>query len=190
MASLAQVHRSLYGAALLAKFDVDGLNAFGHGAEDAAKSFVAAAIVAPMYLLWVLLYGSGYPEDTPFIFAFVFECLSYAIGWMLFPLVVWYLSPVLGCRDRFFHFLAAYNWAAVIQNAAFMGTDLVFWLIGAPELARGFFGLILFVYVLIYGWFVARHGLGLPGGPAATVVALDIAITMSWEMITTALVRG
>ncbi len=190
MPSLAEVHRALYGAALLAKFDRDGMNAFGTEAEDAARSFFAAVIVAPMYLVWVLLYGDGYPEDTPFIFAFVFECLAYAVGWMIFPLVIWYLSPVLGCRDRFFHFLAAYNWAAVVQNALFMGTDLLFWVIGAPDMARGFFGLILFAYVLMYGWFVARHGLGLPGGPAATVVALDIAVTMFWEMVTTGMVHG
>lgn len=190
MASLAEVHRSLYGAALLAKFDSDGLNAFGHEGADAAKSFFAAIIVAPMYLLWIILYGENYPEGTPFIFAFLFESLTYVIGWLIFPLVVWHLSPVLGCGDRFFHFLAAYNWAAVIQNALFMGVDLLSWLVGAPEMARGFFGLMLFAYILVYGWFVAKHALGLPGGPAATIVALDLMISMFWEMITDGMIRG
>ncbi len=190
MVSLAEAHRSLYGATLLARFDRDGLNAFGHEGADAAKSFFAAVIVAPMYLVWMVLYGDAYPENTPFIFAFVFESLSYVIGWLIFPLVVWYLSPALGCRERFFHFLTAYNWVAVVQNAMFMGMDLLFWALGAPEMARGFFGLLLFAYILLYGWFVAKHALGLPGGPAATIVALDMAVTMFWKMITDGMIRG
>jgi hypothetical protein len=183
MVNLAEAHRALYGASLLAKFDADGLNAFGHEREDAARSFFAAIIVAPMYIVWAILYGQPHPEGTPFLSVFVFESLSYAIGWMIFPLAVWHLSPALGCRTRFFHFLAAYNWAAVIQNGIFMGMDLTFWLTGAPEGARGFFGLALLVYVLLYGWFVAKHGLGLATGPAATIVALDLIIAMFWELI-------
>jgi len=179
-----EVHRALYGAGLLAKFDKDGLNAFGHEGTDAARSFYAMAIVAPMYVIWMLLYGQPHPEGTPFLSVALFEALVYIIGWLIFPLVLWHLSPVLGCRDRYFHFLSAYNWAAVIQNAVFMGMDLTFWLIGAPLGARGFFGLILLVYVLLYGWFVARHGLGLAPGPAVTVVALDMIISMFWELIT------
>lgn len=184
MITLAEIHRALYGAALLAKFDRGGLSAFGNGGEDAARSFFAMAIVAPMYLVWFVLYGQPHPESTPFLFAFVFECLAYAIGWLIFPLVLWHLSLALGCRKQFFHFLAAYNWAAVIQNALFLGMDLTFWLIGAPDGARGFFGLILLVYVLLYGWFIAKHGLGLAAGPAATVIALDMIISMFWELIT------
>ena len=53
-----------------------------------------------------------------------------------------------------------------------------------------FFGLLLFAYILIYGWFVAKHALGLPGGPAATIVALDMAVTMFWKIITDGMIRG
>jgi len=183
MASMAEVHRGLYGAALLAKFDRDGLNAFGHEGIDAWRSFYAAVIVAPMYLIWVAIYGQPHPEGTPFVSVLLFETLSYAIGWLIFPLVLWHLSPVLGCRDRFFHFLAAYNWVALIQNSLFIGMDLLFALVGAPDGARGFLGLAVLVYVLLYGWFVAKEGLGLAAGPAATVVALDMITSMFWELI-------
>ena len=69
---------------------------------------------------------------------------------------MWHVSEKLGCRAQFFHFLAAYNWAAVIQNGLFMAMDVIFVSIGAPEGARGLFGLILLVYVLLYAWFVAQ----------------------------------
>jgi len=97
--------------------------------------------------------------------------------------VLWHLSPSLGCRDRFFHFLAAYNWVAVLQNGLFIGMDLLFALVGAPDGARGFLGLAVLIYVLLYGWFVAKEGLGLAAGPAATVVALDMITSMFWELI-------
>lgn len=188
MISLAEAHRALYGAGLLARFNRDGFLALGNDRQAAVRSFYAAVIVAPMYLMWIALYGQPHPENTPFLSILLFEILAYAAGWMIFPLVMWQMSNVLGCRDNYFRFLTAYNWAAVIQNALFMGMDLIFWLIGAPDGARGFFGLILLVYVLLYGWFVAKNGLGLAAGPAVTVVALDLIIALFWEMITDGMV--
>ncbi len=190
MVSRADVFKALSGALLLAKFDKTGLNAIGHTRAAAKQSFFAAVIVAPMFFLWIGTHGFDTGPDAPLPFALIFELLSYACGWMIFPILMWHISAVLGCRARFFHFLAAYNWAAVIQNGMFMAVDVVFVSVGAPEGARTFFGMLLLVYVLLYGWYVAKSAMDLPGGPACLVVALDMLTSVLWETFTTDLVAG
>lgn len=180
----AEVFKALSGAIQLAKFDKTGLNAFGHTGDAAKRSFFAAVIVAPMFLLWIGTHGMDTSIDVPLPFALSFAFLSYACGWMIFPILMWHISEKLGCRVHFFHFLAAYNWVAVIQNGLFMAMDIIFVSIGAPEGARGLFGLILLVYVLLYAWFVAKSALDLPAGPACLVVALDMLTSVLWESFT------
>ena len=181
MPSWAEIRILLGGAVRLAKFDIRGLDVFGNTPKDAGTSFYAAVLVAPMYLLWANLHGSGLPEKYSFLHTGLFETLSYAVGWMIFPLCMWYFSGVLDCRKRFFHFLTAYNWVSVIQNGLFMGMDLLFWMTSASDSARGFFGMVLLVYVLIYGTFVARTALALPLGQVIAVVVLDTMTAMLWR---------
>lgn len=181
MPSWADIRILLGGAVRLAKFDVHGLDVFGRTAKDAGVSFYAAVVVAPMYLLWANLHGLGLPENFSVLHTALFETLSYAIGWMIFPLCMWCFAGVLDCRKRFFHFITAYNWVSVIQNAMFMGMDLLFWLTSASDGARGFFGMALLVYVLIYSTFVARTALALPLGQAIAVVVLDTMTAMLWR---------
>ncbi|MEX0693522.1 MAG: hypothetical protein WD075_03665 [Rhodospirillales bacterium] len=178
----AEVQRYLSGALRLARFDVGGLARFGDQPRDARRSFYAAVVVAPLYVLWVSLHGPAVPEQASFAHYFLFEALSYSIGWLIFPLVMWRFCEFLNCGQRFFHFITVYNWTAVIQNGLFMAMDLLCWLFGAPDQARGFFGMVLLVYILIYSWFVARHALALPFGQALAVVTLDMLTSLLWEV--------
>ena len=180
----AEIAKALSGAIQLAKFDKAGHSAFGHTGEAAKRSFFVAVIVAPMFLLWVATHGIDTAIDVPLPSELTFAFLSYVCGWLIFPILMWHVSEKLGCRAQFFHFLAAYNWAAVIQNGLFMAMDVIFVSIGAPEGARGLFGLILLVYVLLYAWFVAKSALDLPAGPACLVVALDMMASVLWESFT------
>jgi len=180
----AEISKALSGAIKLAKFNKAGLSAFGHDRKAAIQSFFAAVLVAPMFLLWVGTHGISAQMDVPLSHALGFALLSYACGWMIFPIIMWHVSEKMGCRERYFHFLAAYNWVAVIQNGLFMAMDIVFVSIGASEGARGFFGLILLVYILLYAWFVAKSALDIPAGPACLIVALDMLTSVLWEIFT------
>jgi len=186
----AEISKALSGAIQLAKFNADGLNAFGHSRKAAIRSFFAALLVLPMFLLWVGTHGLNTQLDVPVLYGLSFALLSYVCGWMIFPILMWHISEKMGCRERYFHYLAAYNWVAVIQNGLFMAIDIVFVSIGAPEGARGFFGLILLVYVLLYAWFVAKSALDLPAGPACLVVALDMLTSVLWETFTSHMSSG
>lgn len=189
--SRAEVTAWLTGALHLARFDAAGTKAFGHTGADAGRSFFAAAVVAPMFLLWTLMHGFGTPASTPLPYALVYELLIYAGGWLVFPVVLWQIMPaVIGSRTGFAHFLCAYNWTAVIQNAMFLALDILLTSAHAPPAARGFFGFALLIYVILYGWFVARSTLGLAAGAAGLVVAVDMLTALAWEGFTDSLAGG
>lgn len=186
----AEVRYYLTGALRLARFDAGGLTSFGDQPKDARRSFYAAVVVAPLYLVWITLHGPALPAEASIVHHFLSETLSYGIGWLIFPLVMWRFCEFLNCSQQFFHFLTAYNWTAVIQNGLFMAMDLLCWLFGAPDQACGFFGMVLLVYILMYSWFVARHALALPFGQALAVVTLDMLTSLLWEVFSGGLTSG
>lgn len=185
--SRADVIVWLTGAMRLARFDADGAKVFGTTGIDAMRSFFAAAVVAPMFLIWTGMHGLGTPAGTPLPYALLYELLVYVGGWLVFPVVLWQVAPAFDGRARFAHFICAYNWTAVVQNGMFMALDIVLTAAGAPLAARGFFGFVLLVYVLLYGWFVARTALGLSAGAAGIVVSVDMLTALAWEGFTDSL---
>lgn len=171
----------LTGALKLARFDASGAEVFGNTAAEAWFSFLAAFIVAPMVVMWIIIDGFAAPEDTPLLTTVIFEAMSYVIGWLLFPVVAFHLLIFMDKDDRYPRFINAYNWTAVIQNGAFLLLHLVLGVMGAPDEARALFGVMMLSYVLMYGWFVAKTVLEIETGPAVTVVALDLLAALAWE---------
>lgn len=180
---------SLKAATRLARFDESAFQFFGDTPEHAKKSFFAAVIVAPMFFIWIGMHGTGMPEGTPIPFVAGYEILVYAVGWMLFPVIMWHVTGALDRRDRYAHFIAVYNWVAVIQNLMFFGLDLALASLGASDGARSFFGLVLLMYILFFGWFAARGALGITSGTAVTIIILDFVTALVWEQFTSALVN-
>ncbi len=185
-----QIHRALWGAVRFARFDPVGLAVFGDRDLDFWQSFFAAVIVAPMFFLWVLMHGTGMAESVPVPLAYLYEFTSYGVGWLLFPAIAYTLCRTFDRTDRYVRYVVAYNWSSVIQNA-------LFFLLNVPTAlgllsggARSFLGLILLIYVLIYGWFIAKTALGVDNHRAAMFVAVDFAVSLFWERFTDSLVAG
>ena len=49
----------------------------------------------------------------------------YFLIWTMWPLVMWHLSRLVNKRDRFFRYLAAYNWSMVIQAAIWLASSAI-----------------------------------------------------------------
>lgn len=184
------IRAHLMGALKLARFDASGAEVFGNTAAEAWFSFIAAFIVAPMVVMWIILDGFAAPKGTPLLTAAIFESMSYIIGWLLFPVIAFHLLVFTAKDDRYPRFINAYNWTAVIQNGVFLFMHLILGAIGAPDEARALFGVMLLAYVLMYGWFVARVILEIGTGPAVTVVALDLIVAIVWESFSNDLFFG
>lgn len=178
------------GALKLARFDASGAQVFGNSSAEAWFSFVAALLVAPMVVIWILLDGFGTPDEMPFLSSAIFEAMSYVVGWLLFPVIAWHMLVYLGRDDRYPRFVTAYNWTAVVQNGLFLVLHLILGAIGAPDEARALMGVLILGYVLMYGWFVARSVLDIEPGPAVMVVALDLVVALVWEGFSNNVIGG
>ena len=169
---------SIFGAYRLAMLDKTGLNYIDRSPEGAIRSFNAALIVLPAYAVLVVLRLWDVLPDVSLLRFITVEGLAYVISWSAFPLVMFYISGLLDRSERYFDFLSAYNWSAVIQMGVYLPVvalaDSGLMPAGVDE------GLVLAVtmLVLMYQWFIARTTLDINGGSAAGVVLLDMILAV------------
>lgn len=187
MPTRAEILTALFGAMKLARFDPSGAAFFGNTPRAAWQSFFAAVLAAPFFIFLIVF---NVYEDSDAAPALIFSLISYAGGWLAFPVIVWYAVRAMDREDRFAHFLAAYNWSAVIYNTLFFLLAFVDAVTGASTGARAFFALLIFAYVAIFIWFVARTTLDITYGQAALIVGLDILSAIVWSGLTETLARG
>jgi hypothetical protein len=173
---VTEILRALYGAYRLARFDAGGLTFLDATPGGFWKSFFAAAIVLPLYLLLLAVrLQSDLPEGTPARFLAI-ELIAYVIGWVIYPLVMATVARLIDRERHYVRYIVAYNWASVWQNVLYLPVAI---LSVAGLLSGGigsFIALAALTAVLVYAWFVARTALGLPGLHAVPLVALDIVL--------------
>ncbi len=178
MITLDETVRSLYGAWRLARFDSEGLKYFDSTIDGFWRSFFAAVLVAPFYLiLLVLRYQSDFGH-VPALQFFSIEGLAYVIAWLAFPVVMITIATSIDRRRYFVRYIVAYNWASVLQNALYLPIVI---LAVAGVLGRGaseVLSLAVLTWVLAYSWFITRRALDITGPAAAGIVALDFLLSI------------
>lgn len=112
---------------------------------------------------------------------FCFYTLCWFVAW---PLVVDRLAGYLDCEKNFFRYVSAYNWMHVL----YVLVGLLFWtgkMSGIIHDGNSFAASLTLLGMLwTYHWFVLRHVLGLNGGYAAMLVALEfVFVTMLKDVI-------
>jgi hypothetical protein len=169
MISRDEITRGIFGAWLLLRRNPQGMSWFDDSLAGITKSFWAAVIVAPAFLILDLLAGE-FDAAGPRLLAV--KTIAYVIDWTAFPLVMAFIADSLDRRPLFGRYVAAYNWSAVVQVAIlFPAAVLAHLLPGGPTavLAQA-----LTIVMLVYRAFVAHVALkvGLP--TAAGIVLLDV----------------
>lgn len=178
MITLAEAAHAIRGAWRLACYDRQGLRYFDDTLESFWRSFYAAAIVAPPFaaLTWLRLAGTE-PASGPLRILLI-EIIAYVIGWVAFPLAMYYVTQRMGRADRYLRYVAARNWAivpevgiyavaALLAESALLRPDVISTLALAATFA-----------ILAYRWFVARVGLDVSRAAAAGIVLLAFAISI------------
>lgn len=172
----AEIARALEGAWRLACRDPDGMRPFDPSVDTFWKSFFAAAIVAPFYVVMLIL--RDMPEDPRggVELMMLVEAIGYVANWVAFPLAMVYVTRLIGRERHYLSFIAAFNWSAVIQ----VGLLLAGALLAAADILPSSVaqGIVIGVtlLVLVYEWYIAKVALDLGGPGAAGIVALDLAI--------------
>ena len=106
------------------------------------------------------------------------EAIAYVIAWVAFPVAMLTVAQMLDREKRFIHFIVAYNWAAVLQNALYLPI-LMMGMTGVLTVntANGL-GILALFLILGYTWFIAKTALEVTSAAAAGIVALDFGLSI------------
>ncbi|MCH7936567.1 MAG: hypothetical protein IH994_05680 [Proteobacteria bacterium] len=178
MISLNEVFTSLYGAYRLARLDAGGLKFFDITDQGFWRSFFAAVLVAPLYLILLLIRHSNFPDPIPLFRFIALEAIAYVIAWVAFPLLMASLTRLLERDEFYIRYIVAYNWAAVLQNLLYIPIAILA-AAGVLSIAvSNTLGLIALALIVVYTWFVTRTALEVAAGMAAGIVGLDFMLNV------------
>jgi hypothetical protein len=186
-AGWGEVSSALAGTMRLARGDRSGLAAFDRSLAGFWRSFRAALLAYPFYLI-VLRMQVGIAEwQRAGGRILVVETIAYVIAWTAFPLVMLEVARWLGREDRFFDFMVPYNWCQLPQSFL----SLVIGIAAESRLlapaANEAIGLAAAVAIFVYEWFIARVALDTTRAAAALVVLVDFLLAVSVTRIAASL---
>ena len=171
MITLRDVVAGLTGAWRLARFDPNGMSYFDTTITGFWRSFFAAVICAPAYIVMVALDVHQTPVPASVERLVAVHSIAYVISWTAFPLAMTWAARLLDREQHYLRYITARNWASVLEMALFVpaltlaATDAS-WFDPLPAFAA-------FV-VFCYQWFVARTALATSGAQALAVVGLNL----------------
>jgi hypothetical protein len=183
-----EVQLAVGGALRLARGDPRGLDFFDTSIDGFWRSFRAALIGYPFFLILLAFrVSAAHWEESGVARILAIETIGYAISWVAFPLLVLPLTRWLGREDRLLTFMVAYNWSQVPQTALFVivGADAASGLLPAGVTQIADFAAA--VAVLLYEWYIARVALAVSASQAVSVVLLDLVLGSVLSRITEAL---
>jgi hypothetical protein len=175
-AAWAEGWLALTGALRLARGDRGGLSCFDRSLDGFWRSFRAAAITYPLYLVLLTTRVSVAEwQRSGGWHIVIIETIAYVIAWVAFPLLMLEVTRWIGRAHRFVDFMVPYNWCQVPQSALFVlvgiGTES-----GMPG-ARGGYR-ILFLAVMVYEWYIARIALDTNFFAAVFIVFVDLVLSV------------
>jgi hypothetical protein len=177
MPTWPEIARSVDAAWRLARGDASAVGRLDLSVDGFWKSFAAALIVAPAYVLVLLdqYRLAGWP-DQPWATLFA-EGLGYVIGWMAFPLAAIPLTRLLGLSERYVPLIVANNWSTVIQVAVYTAVVILGLVLPLPMRTTAL--LTATLAILAYQWFVIRSALATTSGIAAGLVVIDLLLSVT-----------
>jgi hypothetical protein len=174
--TLKEVSLGLFGAWRLAHLDPRGMEYFDRSIDGFWRSFWAAAVMAPAYILIVALRLIERPTTSGSLRIALVEIIGYAIGWTAFPLAAWYMLRALDKQDRYFGYIVAYNWANVLQICVYLPVTALSAAGGLPDAVMSVLALGATAAVVFYQYFIARTALQVDMPIAAGIVFIDLMI--------------
>ena len=178
MITLKEVRAALAGAVELARGDTRGLTYFAGTVREFWRSFWAAAIVAPAWVLLLAL--DEQPMTASPLVMVAIQAIDYALLWTAFPLV---LHEILSRRqgtERFCLYISVHNWASVIETPAMLFAAS--FAVAVPYDIAQLLPLLVTVSIFAYEWFIARVALRIGFGAAAAVAALDFLLSLTIQL--------
>ena len=173
MPSRREVGAALYGAWRLMRFDAGGLASFDFSISGFWRSFFAAALLAPAFVVLVWLELAARTEPVNVGWAMVVSGAGYVAGWVAFPLAAILITRLLDLGGRYLPLIVAYNWVSVPQVAVYLPTVLI--ATAAPAIGA-VFQMAAVAYILVFEWFVIRTVLDTTPFTAVAIVIVEVVL--------------
>ena len=183
-----EVQLAVGGALRLAIGDRRGLGFFDASIDGFWRSFRAAVLCYPLYLLLLAFrVSSAHWTEAGVATILVVESIAYVIAWAAFPLLILPLARLLRREDRFLAFMVAYNWSQLPQTVLFalVGLDGATGLLTPSSMQFAQFSAA--VAALVYEWYIARVALLVSGAQATVIVMVDLVLGTALGRIAEAL---
>jgi hypothetical protein len=178
-----EVQLALTGCLRLARGDRGGLSCFDRSLDGFWRSFRAAVISYPLYLvLLAMRVSTAEWQNSGGSRIVLVETIGYVVAWVAFPLLMLTVTRWLGRAHRFFDFMVPYNWCQVPQSALFVLVGLVSGILSTQ--ASEAIDIVAALATLVYEWFIARVALDTTGLVAVFVVLLDLVLGVLISRVT------
>ena len=184
MTPLHETLAGLYGAWRLARADRSGMAYFNTTHEGFWRSFISALIVAPIYIVLLVMRYHAEQLTVPPVRYVALEAISYVVAWFIFPLVMFYLVQAIERERQFLGFVIAYNWASVWQNFLYLPVSMVGEMGVLPEDWERSLELAALVLVFIYTFYITKISLQISNLLAVGIVVVDFLVSVFLNLIT------
>lgn len=183
-----EIARSIFGAWRIARLDPRALAWFDLSADGFYRSFAAMAVVAPFYLMTMLvvlvsgglgLDGAGdamaADADGPDAATYLaVQAVFYVVRWIGYALLLVPITMLIGAADRYATYVVVWNWASVLQIGVMLPATTIVAAELVPEVLSQAILLAAVLTVLAYSYLVVRAGLGCAPVQALALVVLEV----------------
>ena len=114
MITQQEVVNGLKGAWGLLLGDSKAMKLFDVSPNGFIKSFFGAILVFPIYILMIVTGVVEFQTSRNLLAVIILDIEFYIIGWVLWPLAISQILPLLDRDELFFRYVVAYNWANVL----------------------------------------------------------------------------
>ncbi|MGE4526902.1 MAG: hypothetical protein AB7D00_00920 [Rhodospirillaceae bacterium] len=174
MSPLAEIQTGLRNVIGILRFDPQALKRFDNTPSGVARSFLAAAVGLPIYLM-VLKGSFAAMVPSPGLAHFLpVMLLYYVIEWLIWPNLMDGVSRWIGREGFYCRYVAAYNWFALAQMILMLPYQIAMMTPGFSLPGIAAVGLFATMAFALYEWFIARHALEVPGRTAFGLVMLNL----------------
>ena len=183
-AAWQEARLALAGTLRLVVGDRGGLACFDCSLDGFWRSFRAAVICYPLYLvLLAMRITLAEWERSGGWHIVTVETIGYVIAWVAFPLLMLNVTRVIGRAHRYFDFMVPYNWCQVPQSAllVLVGIESQTGILGAQ--ASETIDVVAAFATLVYEWYIARIALETTGSAAAFVVLVDLVLGVALSRV-------
>jgi len=183
-AAWQEARLAVAGTLRLAIGDRGGLACFDRSLDGFWRSFRAAVICYPLYLLLLAMRITlAEWERSGGWHIVTVETIGYVIAWVAFPLLMLNVTRVIGRAHRYFDFMVPYNWCQVPQSVllVLVGIESETGILGAQ--ASETIDVVAAIATLVYEWYVARIALETTGSAAAFVVLVDLVLGVALSRV-------